>query len=341
MCKSCVCIQSIRADPYWAKMCKIMKLQYIILAGVCLPLILIGSFSYLVPGFLYCKNYSYLDAELAPSLIEKINIVEGITTTITNAQTQQFQQFKTAFNLTGTDLSIYPASRKFPCSNAYLHLNLQPQQALSVTADEVSPVKIDFSQINMSLFELHVSHFSGEVNITKSSISKTIIVSEAKVNVTYTSSKDFQLNDSVQIRLMNSTLPNMSVFTAGNFIYTQLINEPIVNISVQINSPNVRGFTQKLCIPAASFSGKCAQIQNKYWSGDVGVNYYVNGVKTEAILKDKQIRGKHLKEFAVGEIMRVCSDYTLDTFATPVITMLNRAEATLVLYEGDLPTECE
>lgn len=81
---TCVCCLKIRQDPYWTKMCKIMRLQYIVLAGILLPLILIGSFGYLIPGFVYCKDYqsepTYLETRDIP--LEKIAVREGITTTI-------------------------------------------------------------------------------------------------------------------------------------------------------------------------------------------------------------------------------------------------------------------
>ena len=84
---SCVCCLAVKQDAYWTKMCRIMKLQYIVLAGILLPLILIGSFSYLIPGFIYCKDFSYDQTELCANdcLVNHINVKGGITTTINSS----------------------------------------------------------------------------------------------------------------------------------------------------------------------------------------------------------------------------------------------------------------
>ena len=58
----------MKTDPYWTKMRKIMKLQYITLAGILLPIVLIGSFSYLIPGFVYCRDFEY-----SSTVLDKFN----------------------------------------------------------------------------------------------------------------------------------------------------------------------------------------------------------------------------------------------------------------------------
>ena len=110
---------------------------------------------------------------------------------------------------------------------------------------------------------------------------------------------------------------------------------------MDVNSQNSRHKPQKICLPAGSFHG-CAMLQNKYWSGNVGVKFYdETGTVVEAQSKDLRIPGTRIKVFeTIGEIVKVCYQTESDEWQDPIITMQNRGETMLVLYEDVPPTEC-
>lgn len=110
---------------------------------------------------------------------------------------------------------------------------------------------------------------------------------------------------------------------------------------MDIAAQNTRHKPQKICIPAASFSG-CATLQNKYWLGYVGVRLYgEDGTVASEVAKDKHSADPELRELEnTGELVRVCYR-TEDDGSSPVVTMQNRGETVLVLYKGNAPpSEC-
>lgn len=219
---ACVCCLKMRQDPYWTKMCKIMRLQYILLAGILLPLILIGSFGYLIPGFVYCKDYqsepTYLSTHDFP--LRRIAVKNGITTTIYSDSTTTLDQFKVGYTLSDGDLTLLPSARAYPCSNAVLNVSLTPGQSLEIAADETSPLRLALENQTLDQLVYEVSHFSGQLAVNDSTLQGATIVTPSEVCFqNSTVSGALRVSGSEHIALVNSTAPEQSVIVGGDYRY--------------------------------------------------------------------------------------------------------------------------
>lgn len=341
---ACVCCLKMRQDPYWTKMCKIMRLQYIVLAGVLLPLILIGSFGYLIPGFVYCKDYqaepSYLDTR--GTSIQRITVRDGITTTIYSDSANVLDQFKVDFDLRGGDLTLLPSARAYPCSNAVLNVSLSADQSLEVSADNTSPLRLTLENQTLDQLVYEVSHFSGQLTVNGSALQGASIVTPSDVRFQASSvAGALRLSGPGSIALVNCTAPEQSVVAGGEYRYVQLSAEPVRSIAVDTSAQNTRHRPQMVCLTADSFRG-CATLQNKYWLGEVGVRLYdENGTLAAEVAKNSHSADTELRELAnTGETVKVCYR-TEDEEPGPAITMQNRGDTVLVLYKGSAPpSEC-
>lgn len=110
-------------DLYWQKMGRIMTFWYSALVAVALPLVLLGSVSYIVPGVMYCKHFQYTTGTPFDS-ITGIDIGFGITSTIRLSASQQpeFKHFLASCIQdpeTGK-LACTKQKSTYTCSNIYL-----------------------------------------------------------------------------------------------------------------------------------------------------------------------------------------------------------------------------
>ena len=324
-------------------MCKIMRLQYIVLAGVLLPLILIGSFGYLIPGFVYCKDYQSEPTFLGyDAKVQRISVKEGITTTINSGSMTTLDQFKVDFSLSDGSLTLFPSSRAYPCSNAVLNVSLESGQSLEVTSDNTSPLRLALANQTLDQLTYGVSHFSGQLTVNDSNLTGAAITTPSGVYFQNSVvSGALLVSGSENISLVNSTAPQQNIVAGGDYRYVQLDDESIRSIAVDSNAQNTKHRPQKICVPASAFRG-CAALQNKYWLGNVGVRLYgENGSVVEEVSKELRAPGQALKVFeCTSEMVKVCYQ-TEDEEFRAILTMQNRGETVLVLYQGAAPpSEC-
>lgn len=109
-------------DLYWQKMGRVMASWYVASIGVILPLVLLGSIAYIVPGIMYCKNYSYQDGTPFTG-IQGVRIGFGITSTVrlSAGLEPEFKQFMASCTQdAGGQLKCVRHRSAYACSNIYL-----------------------------------------------------------------------------------------------------------------------------------------------------------------------------------------------------------------------------
>lgn len=324
-------------------MSRIMCIQYVMLAGVLMPVVLIGSFSYIIPAFIYCKNFSYTEHQPKIGRVDNITLLKGITGTIVASDQLRLQEFKTDYSVNGSSLVFSPARPKYTCSNIYLEVPLEKGQNLTIQSDEISPLRVSVDGVALDSVEASFSHFSGYFNMSRVEARAVSVTTEAEVVIDGTRIAEYlSLDGPGNVTIRDSVACNQTVHAGGYYTYVQ--RDPgaaLRQLHVTPKNSNIHGKAQKVCIPGPAFEGQCLIIQNKYLSGANAVRVYEDGALVEETNKWTAATGVYLKTFAYGEIIRLCYVYSGAAFPeTPTVSMLNRGSIEVVIYNGELPGEC-